>query len=360
MSASALKPLERITAAEQTTKVFRLLKGLHATHLIYLGVELGFFRALAAAGAAGLTGGALAKRCSTVTRYTSIWCQAATAVELLDLVGPREGGTRDSKVRYRLGPHIDELFANEGRFYIGGVPRIHLQIARDYARYPELFKTGGTYPFQAHDDAFLSSITKGPRTQPRIFLEMILPKLPGLKQKLDRGGRILDLGCGGGQALVEFAKAFPESTCLGIDIHRGVITTAKNLIGENGLQARVKARFVRPDHDFSADGPYDLITTFLVVHEISPEFKEQAIRKAARSLSRGGHLLIFDDTFPESFDKLTSEPEIFGVMTQWFEAIWGNEISTRSELREMVSKAGLRIADETQFSRYYILTASKG
>jgi SAM-dependent methyltransferase len=327
---------------------------------MYLGIKLGFFKGLAEAGPRGLTATALAERCGTVPNYTMRWCQTATALELVDVMGSGRQSTRNSELRYRLATGMDELFANEGgAFYLGGSPNVQLQIARDYKRFLDFFKNGGTYPFQSHDRPFFLALTKGPRPQPRLFINVVLPKVPGLKQKLEQGAKILDLGCGGGHALVEFAKTFPKSECVGVDIIPYSVKSARRLIANNGVQGRAAAHLVEPGADLASRGPFDLVTLFLVLHEISPTIKEETLRKVVKTLKPGGYLMIYDEAFPATVAELRSEPEVFGVIAQWFESSWGNVLNTRSEIRQMVSELGLKLVNETNYSRYYIATTQK-
>ncbi len=330
------------TRAEQTTKIFRLLKGMHSTHLIDIGVKLDFFEKTADAGPSGLTARELAAECKTHADYTQIWCQAAAGLELLETFEPAAHSTRDPATRYVLAPFMDELLAKkDGNYYLGGFPAVHLELARDYKRVPELFRTGKIFPYQKHEKRFFLSIAEGLKTLPRIFLALILPEFPDLKRRLEEGANVLDIGCGGGYAVVEIAKNFPQSTCLGVDIEPNSITMARRLIRKNKLQKRVRVVLVRGNRSYGRGGSFDLATLFLVLHEISPKMKQRVIDSAARALSPGGTLLIYDEAYPETMSELKSEPQIFAVMAQWYVGTWGNVINTKLEIKEMVLRAGL-------------------
>ncbi len=107
------------------------------------------------------------------------------------------------------------------------------------------------------------------------------------------------------------------------------------------------------------EGRYDIITMFLVVHEIVPEAKDIVLASAARALAPGGSLVIFDEAYPDTDAALRTMPSRFSAVAQWFELTWGNEIDTAAELRDRCTRAGLRLADETTFSRFTILVAEK-
>ncbi len=107
------------------------------------------------------------------------------------------------------------------------------------------------------------------------------------------------------------------------------------------------------------DGAYDLATSFLVVHEILPEEKVDAFAAVARALKRGGAFVIFDETYPETDEGLRTMPSRFAALAQWYELTWGNRVNTRTELLALCEEAGLRITEETSFSRFYIGVATK-
>src|SRR5262249_14917980 len=140
------------TRRAQMDKVFGYVKGLHATYLIDLGVRLGLFARLAGDDA-GTSPDALAGALGLHPEYVQFWCEAACALELLDY-DPERG--------YRLAPYMDEVLGQpEATYYLGRFPETHLRVAHDYARYPELFRSGEVYPYQQHDEAFFRAVAGG-------------------------------------------------------------------------------------------------------------------------------------------------------------------------------------------------------
>jgi hypothetical protein len=118
-----------------------------------------------------------------------LWCETACALELLDYA-PQTG--------YRLAPYMAERLGQpDSTFYLGLFPEIRLLIAQDDTRYPDLLRSGGVHPYQAHDARFLRSIAEATQSLPRMFLYAILPALPDLRARLEAGARLLDVGCGG-------------------------------------------------------------------------------------------------------------------------------------------------------------------
>jgi SAM-dependent methyltransferase len=332
-------------------KVFGYIKGMHATHLIDIGTKLGLFDTLARF-RDGLTPEALASELGMYPKYVHFWCETACALELLDY---------DPAVGYRLAPFMNELLAQpEATYYLGRFPDVHLLVARDYAQYPELFRTGGLHRYQEHDERFFRGVAEATRALPRMFLDAVVPKLPALQKRLEAGANILDVGCGGGYAIVEFAERYPNVHCVGIEVEPNSVRLAEDLIRSRGLADRVIARHVDGaswPKDFV--GAFDVVTTFLVLHEIHPGLKEAVIGHCARALRPGGQVLIFDERYASKPSELRDPSLIYAVMAQWYELTWGNIVNTREEIHELLTKQGLRVADETSLSRFYIVTAEK-
>src|SRR5215210_5618608 len=133
---------------------------------------------------------------------------------------------------------------------------------------------------------------------------------------------------------------------------------ARGLIVERGLADRCEARAQSVDQ-LREDGAYDVVTSFLVVHEIDPALKAAAFAAVARALKPGGRFLIFDEAYPEADEALRTMPTRFAALAQWYEITWGNVVNTRSELHALCREAGLQVAEETGFSRFHIMVAAK-
>jgi cyclopropane fatty-acyl-phospholipid synthase-like methyltransferase len=335
------------TLADQVSRLYDLVAGYHATHLVEIARELGVWEALAQQ--PGVTSDDLAVRLGTQPFPTDVLCRTAFSFGLLD----REGGG------WRLGPHFDQILGDPGSsFYLACAPRVHMAVGEDYREYVDHFRAGTTKPYQDHSGAFMQEVAEALKTLPRIFLDHVLPRLPDLAARLQDGGRVLDVGCGGGWAVVQVAERFPETHCVGIDVEPDSIDRARRLIAERGLTDRCEAQ-VRSVDLLAEDGTYDVATSFLVVHEIPPPAKPAAFAAIARALKPGGYFLIFDEVYPQTDEELRTMPTRFAALAQWYEVTWGNVVDTRSALHALCRQAGLQVAEETSFSRFAIILATK-
>ena len=71
-----------------------------------------------------------------------------------------------------------------------------------------------------------SSASSGPATRRNLIAEW-LPALDGVVEKLERGAKVADVGCGHGASTMIMAEAFPNSQFVGIDFHGASIAHAR-------------------------------------------------------------------------------------------------------------------------------------
>jgi 2-polyprenyl-3-methyl-5-hydroxy-6-metoxy-1,4-benzoquinol methylase len=118
----------------------------------------------------------------------------------------------------------------------------------------------------------------------------ILPLVPGLVERLQRGARVLDVGCGQGHAVNLIARAFPASSVAGYDLSEEGIAAARSEAAELGLE---NVRFeVRNATTLDEPGRYDLVTAFDVVHDLPQP--EAVVRSIHDALAPDGVFLMVD------------------------------------------------------------------
>lgn len=120
--------------------------------------------------------------------------------------------------------------------------------------------------------------------------DKVVPLVPGLRQKLEAGIDVLDVGCGAGHAMIAFAELFPKSRFRGYDFSADAIEKGRRIIDEKGL-TNVQLEIVDMS-DFGELYRYDLITTFDAVHD--QKHPQQLIRSIHAALKPGGTYLMQD------------------------------------------------------------------
>ncbi|REJ04558.1 class I SAM-dependent methyltransferase [Microbacterium bovistercoris] len=144
--------------------------------------------------------------------------------------------------------------------------------------------------------------------------------LPDVRDRLRRGGRILDLGAGTGWSSVALARAFPAARVVAVDLDPASVADARRLVHAEGLDERIEVRRANATvpEDFADLAPegFDLVTVFEALHDMN---EPVAALTVARSLLRdGGAVLIGDekvaDAFTEQADFLDRLNYAFSVL----------------------------------------------
>lgn len=127
----------------------------------------------------------------------------------------------------------------------------------------ECFREGGGVSYSAYPRFHEVMAEDSGQTVVAALFDHILPLVPGLRERLETGMDVLDVGCGSGRALNLMAREFPESRFTGYDFSEEGITRAR--AGAHGLS---NVRFeVKDAAKLDEAASYDLITTFDAVHD---------------------------------------------------------------------------------------------
>jgi SAM-dependent methyltransferase len=241
--------------------VFRAVEEVGATlnaALVVMGDKLGLYRALAEAGP--LTPADLAARTETTERYVREWLNAQAAGGYV-VYDPERG-------RYALPPEQRVALTDDSSpAYLPGFFQFALGSVLDSPRITEAVRTGAGLGWHEHGDDVHEGCERFFRPSYKAnLIQAWLPALDGVVEKLERGARVADMGCGHGASTVLMAQAFPRSSFVGSDYHEGSIATARARAEENGVADRV--RFEPTAAAGHAGEEYDLVTTFDCLHDM--------------------------------------------------------------------------------------------
>jgi ubiquinone/menaquinone biosynthesis C-methylase UbiE len=92
-----------------------------------------------------------------------------------------------------------------------------------------------------------------------------IPALDGVQERLERGARVADVGCGWGASTIIMAQAFPRSTFTGFDYHAPSVERARERAAAAGVADRVCFEVASAK---SFPGTWDLITFFDCLHDM--------------------------------------------------------------------------------------------
>jgi len=266
---------------EYSKHVFGLLNGAVTSALVYLGDDLGLYRALAEHGPA--TSAELAARTGLAERWVREWLYNQGAARVLEA---------QSDGRFALSPEGRAVLANESHPAFGA--GMFSQLPKTLALVEQLrgaFQTGVGLPYDAIGPEGARGIERGFAPWVRNFLVRVgVPAIAGLKEKLAAGAKVADIGCGSGAALLELARAFPKAELHGYELSRHALARAEENRRSAGA-TNVHFHHVS-EEPLPADGSFALALTFDCLHDMTqPQRTLAAIRKA---LAPDGVLWIAD------------------------------------------------------------------
>jgi SAM-dependent methyltransferase len=138
--------------------------------------------------------------------------------------------------------------------------------ARDLSRVEAAFRTGTGVGWHEHDPCLFRGTERFFRPGYAMYLvSEWIPTLEGVKEKLERGASVADVGCGHGASTILLAKAFPKSEFFGFDYHEPSLVRARELARENGVADRITFRRASAK-EFS--GAFDLVAFFDCLHDM--------------------------------------------------------------------------------------------
>ena len=115
-------------------------------------------------------------------------------------------------------------------------------------------------------------------------------------------GPVLDLGCGAGDVLFRFARAYPDAHFVGIDGSRPMLTLAQSAIdADPALRDRVRVRYgIIPQCELPQE-PWRLIMSHSLLHQLhEPQVLWQTVASCADSAGNGCAVFIADLRRPAS------------------------------------------------------------
>ncbi len=234
----------------------------------------------------------------------------------------------------------------------------------------ESFKNGGGVPYSAFPRFHEVMAEDSGQTVVSALIDSILPLVPGLTERLEKGIDVLDVGCGSGRALNLMARTFPNSRFVGYDLSEEAIARARAEAEEHTI---TNAQFeVKDVATLDEEARYDLITTFDAVHD---QADPAAVLKGIANALKDDGVYLMQDIAGSSHHHHNLDhpigPFLYTISTMHcmtvslaqggagLGAMWGEE-----KAKEMLKEAGFKEVKIEQlphdFQNYYYYIATKG
>jgi SAM-dependent methyltransferase len=226
--------------------------------LVLVGDKLGLYKALASQGP--MNSSELAQATGTSERYIREWLATQAASGYVDY--DVETG------KFAMQPEqIMALADDNSPVFMGAVGNVIAAAFLDEPKISDAFKTGKGVGWNRRSECLFCGTARFFRTSYKHHLvQEWLPALDGVVEKLKRGAKVADVGCGHGVSTQLMAEAFPNSRFFGFDYHEGSIAAARKTAKEAGLSDRVSFD-VHSAKSYPA-GDYDLVCFFDCLHDM--------------------------------------------------------------------------------------------
>jgi 2-polyprenyl-3-methyl-5-hydroxy-6-metoxy-1,4-benzoquinol methylase len=249
---------------------------------IWLGDELGLYRALANAGPRSAD--ALARTTECHPRLVREWLDGQAAAGLV---------TYDASAdTYLLGPEAAMALADDSSpVFVARAMNALGSMYIDMSKVAAAFRSDdGAMSWGDHHPCLFSGTEWFFRTGYRAYLTTEwIPALDGVDAKLRAGARVADVGCGHGASVVVMADAYPQSRFHGFDFHAPSIEMSRKRAADAGISDRAEFAVASAT---TYDGEYDLICFFDCLHDMGDPVG--AARHAREHLAPGGSVLLVE------------------------------------------------------------------
>ena len=226
--------------------------------LMLIGDKLGLYKTLSEKGP--FTSAELAQATKTSERYVREWLSAQAASGYVEYDA--------TSGKFSMTPEQALVFGNdESPVFMGAVGDVVAATFLDEPKVSDAFKNGSGVGWNKRSECLFCGTARFFRTGYKHHLvQEWLPALDGVVEKLKRGARVADVGCGHGVSTRLMAEAFPNSSFVGFDYHPGSIEAARRATRDGGLADRV--RFDVQSAKTYPAGNYDLVCFFDCLHDM--------------------------------------------------------------------------------------------
>ncbi|MDQ6818079.1 MAG: class I SAM-dependent methyltransferase [Actinomycetota bacterium] len=264
---------------------------------VYVGDQLGLYRALAAGGPQRAA--ELAAAASVNARYAREWLeqQAMCGVVAVD---DERASAQDR--RYSLPPaHAEVLLDEKSLAYLAPMAQLVVACARPLDALLEAFRSGTGVPYASYG----ADLHEGQGRSTRPLFESLLatrwlPAVPRIHERLQANppARVADVACGLGYSSQAIARGYTKVLVDGIDLDEASVARARELLEGSDVAERVTFHH-RDAAEIAFAGRYDLVTIFEALHDMA--HPTAVLRTLRGMLADGGSVLIGDERTAERF-----------------------------------------------------------
>ena len=220
-----------------------------------LGHRCGIFAAMA--GLPASTSQQIADAAGLDERYVREWLGTMVTGRIVNYYAETK--------TYQLPAEHAAFVTNDGEYNLASAMQFVPIMGQVEDKLVECFRSGGGVPYSEYPRFHEVMASESDQTTVAGLEPHIIPLVPGLRERLEAGIDVLDVGCGCGHAMIALARAFPNSRFAGYDFSDEGISRARGEAEALGLK---NVRFeIRDAAAIGETERYDLITSFDAIHD---------------------------------------------------------------------------------------------
>ena len=223
---------------------------------MWLGDELGLYRALAGSGS--MTADEIAGKAGCNPRLVREWLDGQVAGGLVSWDADTDGYQLSTEAAMALADDNSPVFVARAMNAFGS-------LFMDISKVGDAFRGDGALAWGDHHPCLFSGTEWFFRTGYRAELPNWIAALDGVADKLAAGATVADVGCGHGASVVVLAETFPNARITGFDFHEPSIDTARHRAEEAGVADRTTFTVAEAK---GYEGTYDVICFFDCIHDM--------------------------------------------------------------------------------------------
>ncbi|XP_005106853.1 uncharacterized protein LOC101849487 [Aplysia californica] len=325
--------------------------------ILSLAYELGILQALMDA-MEPMTSQQVADGTNLKERYVRECLNCLVCAQIVE--ASKDGG---GTVRYHVTPELGVALQSSSTQMIG-------MLASQFMRYKgimDCFKKEGpySYPF-AEDMESMAGIDKVSASKMELERELILSNMPGLREKLESGINVIEIGSGRGSALCDLAQKFPNSKFTGSEYVQSAVQILQDKVKKLNLSNIEMVQLDILDIPDAYTGKFDFLLINDVIHDLPNPLG--GLKGCRKVLKTGSHFAFMeiDGTGDVTANKdvpgcsLLYGVSIFNCVPQAYQsedstaygACWG-----RAEAARLAGEAGFKVVSQHNHSGFFVLHA---
>ncbi len=270
-----------------------------------IGHKLGLYGAMAESGP--ISSDELARRTTTNERSVREWLNGQVAGGYVFF----DANTN----QYSLPPEHAFVLANpESPAFLPPAFDVAASFWQDEDKILSAFRSGQGMGWHEHNCRLFTGTEAFFRNGYRAHLTQTwIPSLSGIQDRLAKGGRVADVGCGHGASAILMAQAFPNSKFVGIDYHESSIAVARERAKEAGVSDQIRFEVATPRVLASSEEKFDLVCFMDSLHDMGDPL--EAVWASRQAMTPEGALMLV-----EPFAKDRPEENVGPVARMYYSA----------------------------------------